>query len=518
MGRKRYHSSRRYRQGRYSAKPYNRNPSFFNKFEKGIKAGTVLLLILIVGGVFFNTANTTNEYGTDQTGNKTLIIGGIAFLSFVAYLILSRINPRKQRGKSSYGNRRASVYPRRPSPVKPSFIYRYEGFFKVLAILCFGLIAIGLFFTGLYHYYWRSPYRYRHWLALKQVPYDQSTFMAVIEKGNQPLVWNMLMAGINPNTPQEDGSTALMIATDRNYPEIAKTLLERGAETSTTNKTGMSALSIAINHGNLPIARYLRDYGATNNVGLWGAIKLGDSDFLRITIEQMRRQALIDLSPATGLVGKNDEDKINKGITDQINGRDKDGLTPLIWAILQDNGMMAAALMKEGADPNQSDLQFQQTPLYLAIERGNEGMVQILLANGAKLNHYDVNGRTPLIWAVIQRNPTIISAILAKQPDVNVKETQLGVTALSIAAMEGNANTVKWLLDAGADPLIKDNTGRNALDWAAMSDSPPVIETLINNRLSVFSKNPDLIKKARQLAELEKKQYAYNALKTFEIQ
>lgn len=391
--------------------------------------------------------------------------------------------------------------------------YRHEVLIKraILCVLALLLAVAGGF--GFHQTYWDSALRFRHGLMLKKVPVDTHTLIGAIYRENQPLVWNLLKAGISPDTRLEGAdATVLMLAVDRGHTEIVKTLLENGANASATDATGLSPLEIAVNQGNLPIARYLRHYGATNQIGLEGALKLGEADYLRETIREIRKEQARKLSLEKGLLDDKDTRQIDQAVAERLNSRDEHGLTPLIWSILQDNALMVEILLKAGADPNLADARFRQTPLFLAIERGHESLVQYLILHGADTDLRDEQGRTPLIWAVIHRNPGIISAILTKKPDVNQREKQLGMTALSIAAMSGNRMVSQWLLEAGADPLIRDNQGRNALDWAVMSDSGEMVETIINARLKAFRENPGLIKNAETFARKNDKAQALNIL------
>ena len=58
-----------------------------------------------------------------------------------------------------------------------------------------------------------------------------------------------------------------------------------------------------------------------------------------------------------------------------------------------------------------------------------------------------------------------MSAVLANGADVN-ERTGGGQTPLILATIFGHTHLIPLLLDAGADPQLRDNLGLNAVDWA----------------------------------------------------
>lgn len=71
----------------------------------------------------------------------------------------------------------------------------------------------------------------------------------------------------------------------------------------------------------------------------------------------------------------------------------------------------------------------------------------------------------PLTNAVTSGDEQAVSALLANGADVN-ETTSGGQTALILAVIFGHTNLIKLLMNAGADPQIRDNLGLNAVEWA----------------------------------------------------
>ena len=84
------------------------------------------------------------------------------------------------------------------------------------------------------------------------------------------------------------------------------------------------------------------------------------------------------------------------------------------------------------------------SPLHFAVENGNPRVVRDLIADGARLNAKDVQGRTPLIIAVKTRNLKIAAELITAGADINA-ETRNGWTALSLAVKSGNPQMIELI-------------------------------------------------------------------------
>lgn len=85
----------------------------------------------------------------------------------------------------------------------------------------------------------------------------------------------------------------------------------------------------------------------------------------------------------------------------------------------------------------------------------------------------------PLTQAVTSGDADAVSAVLANGADVN-ERTGGGQTPLILATIFGHAHLIPLLLDAGADPHLRDNLGLNAIDWAQRRGATEVIDVLTN--------------------------------------
>jgi len=134
-----------------------------------------------------------------------------------------------------------------------------------------------------------------------------------------------------------------------------------------------------------------------------------------------------------------------------VNAPQPDGTTALHWAVYNENVTLVDELLRAGADatvPNREGA----TPFYLASIAANPEIMAKLLkqgvdGNGTVLRH----GETPLMFAARTGRPDAVKLLLEAGAKVDAKDTMRQTTALMWAADEGHAEAIKLLLDAGAD-------------------------------------------------------------------
>ncbi|MGA8515883.1 MAG: ankyrin repeat domain-containing protein, partial [Burkholderiaceae bacterium] len=176
-------------------------------------------------------------------------------------------------------------------------------------------------------------------------------------------------------------------------------------------------------------------------------------------------------------------------------------------AIRSDNAGAIEKLLQRGFDPNTLDPN-KQHGLYLALREPSPKAAKLLI-NWPKtdLNIANEVGETPLMMAVIKGHTELAAAMLAKDADVNKTgwtplhyaattgnnqiitmllekhayidaESPNGSTPLMLAAMYGSATAVKLLLDGGADPLLKNQIGMTAIDFAEKAERKEVVDMI----------------------------------------
>lgn len=129
-----------------------------------------------------------------------------------------------------------------------------------------------------------------------------------------------------------------------------------------------------------------------------------------------------------------------------------------------------------------------ESALLLASIKGHVDLVHQLIAKDADVNK---PGWTPLHYAASGAKPQIMRILLEHSAYIDA-ESPNGSTPLMMAAMYGNAECVKILLDAGADPSLKNQLGLTASDFArqvARLDSLSLIEAAVLEWVKTHSKH-----------------------------
>ncbi len=140
-----------------------------------------------------------------------------------------------------------------------------------------------------------------------------------------------------------------------------------------------------------------------------------------------------------------------------VNAPQVDGTTALHWAVRYDDLDTADLLIRSGARVSTANRE-GVTPLQLAAMNGSASMIDKLLKAGAEANAaLTPSGDTALMMAARTGTPEAITVLLEAGANVNAKESWGGTTALMWAASEQHTAAVKLLLEHGADVNARSN-------------------------------------------------------------
>ncbi len=59
----------------------------------------------------------------------------------------------------------------------------------------------------------------------------------------------------------------------------------------------------------------------------------------------------------------------------------------------------------------------------IGCERGHLEIIQALLNKGANIEATDLDGQTPLMYAVLRNQPKIVSALLERKANMEIKDS-----------------------------------------------------------------------------------------------
>ena len=234
-------------------------------------------------------------------------------------------------------------------------------------------------------------------------PSGETVLMSCARTGSLGAVEQLLAAGAEPNSAEVDsGQTALMWATAGGHWEIVDLLIGAGADVNASSSGKFTPLMFAARTGDLKSAGLLLDGGAEVNVAT------------------------------------------------------EDGLSPLLIA-------SASLDAITGSDYR-----------LVVEERQHESLGALLLDRGADVTQSDQYGMTALHYAVEMNKPSLLRALLKRDADPNAQLTQGlpfrrgdyvgreaydGASPFWLAARLGNVEMMRELLDAGADPELRQAWG-----------------------------------------------------------
>ncbi|MFM7133427.1 MAG: ankyrin repeat domain-containing protein [Planctomycetota bacterium] len=153
------------------------------------------------------------------------------------------------------------------------------------------------------------------------------------------------------------------------------------------------------------------------------------------------------------------------------------GTTSLINAVRAGDMSKLAAEIAAGADVNERDRTAQRTALHWAAKVGNRAAMEALFAAKADPNVKDRQGRTPL-WSGVEADLETVKLLVDKGADVNARD-QIQSSPLLWAAGFGKPETVAFLLGKGADVKATDDNGWTPLIWAAGLGQPMTVDLLV---------------------------------------
>ena len=238
----------------------------------------------------------------------------------------------------------------------------------------------------------------------------------------------LLQAGVDVNTAQPDGATALHWAAHWDDVETAKQLIRAGARLDATNDYGVTPLSLACSDAGGAMVETLLEAGADPNA----VLPSGETPL-------MTAARADNLGGVKALLARG----VDVNIKEATHGQ-----TALMWALSRNHLVVARTLVDSGADVTaRTDTGF--TPLMFASRKGNIDAARMLIAHGADVNEAAPDGAGGR------------SRRSQEQPDAPAQ-----ISPLLVATVRGHSQLAAFFLEQGADPNF-DEAGYTALHWAA---------------------------------------------------
>ena len=164
-----------------------------------------------------------------------------------------------------------------------------------------------------------------------------------------------------------------------------------------------------------------------------------------------------------------------------------DGQTPLLLAAYYGYADLVSMLLNYGADIMAKDTIDDAMAIHIASAKGYANVVMAILdSSAAKASSMDIanigdnTGTTPLMWAAMNNQVTVISILIKYKANVNMQDDD-GWTPLHFAAASDSYRAAEILLNNGADANIADIEGKRAVNVTTDTD----IEALLNKYMTV---------------------------------
>ncbi len=148
-----------------------------------------------------------------------------------------------------------------------------------------------------------------------------------------------------------------------------------------------------------------------------------------------------------------------------LNTRNAAGEHPLFLAIRDDAPAVADFLAGQSKVDVNAISEKGETPLMMAALKGRLALARRLIERKAEVNK---PGWTPLHYAATfagAESPAMVRLLLENHAYIDAESPNRS-TPLMMAAHYGNPGVVKLLLEEGADPLLKNQKGLSAIDFA----------------------------------------------------
>lgn len=243
---------------------------------------------------------------------------------------------------------------------------------------------------------------------------ERVTLVDAAEQRDKTSVRKLLETGVDVNTAQVDGTTALHWAAYHEDAEVVALLVRAGANANVVNRYGVPPLAQACRNGNAAIVNLLLQAGADAN-----ATMKGGESVLMLAARSGNVEAVKAL--------------LARGADPR--SRERLGQTALMWAAAEGHTAVVRALIDAGSEI-EATLDSGFKAFFFAVREGHLDTVRAFLAAGADVN------------AMMQR-PTGASGRAGSRAG---GPGGPGTSPLMLAVQNGHYELAIALIDAGADP------------------------------------------------------------------
>ena len=317
----------------------------------------------------------------------------------------------------------------------------------------------------------------------------------------------LIERGADLNVRQEDGGTPLHIAIALGRAEIAELLIKKGADVAAKNQGGqVPASGLHVPWGMLKFMMGMFDIKLEQKEVEVGRAKI--AKMLNVDFTSQPQRAANDVWDAA-FIG--DVDTVKKAVADgmDVNARNPASGDPLLFtASLMGHTDIVAFLLAKGADINVQNRD-GNTSLHVAAFLGRAEAAEVLLKHGINVHTRNVHGgtamdNTTLDWNTTQAILNMIRVIEVKKAEVlagraKIKRLLTGrmndapeSINLWKASATGNLAAIKAAVDSGSDLSGLDpQYGIDPLGWAALNGQTEAVKLLLEKGANIHNRHKD---------------------------
>lgn len=339
--------------------------------------------------------------------------------------------------------------------------------------------------------------------TLKQTPLEKAVTFSKPEA-----VKKLIQLGADSKRYNHEGWALIHVVAQRNNPELMAAFLQAGVDGNTPTQNGSSPIQVAVVNNSVQVIDLLlknkdmadhakkAQFGDTEKNCLHVAVISGHH---RVAESLLKAGFPVDdpdkdgMTPLLLAACNNDPDMVRLLVKNgaDINKKDLNGMTPLI--ILSARGSNNASdgtvdaislLLDQGADYNVVNPDSRKNLLhYVCQDERKKDLLDLFIEKGVDVNAEDKYGVTPILEAVRGGNVTAVKKLLEKNVDINKPDRQTGRTPLMEAIRSGQEQVATVLIERGANPYCTDQENRSAMYFARMSSRSEVFTQMITDCL-----------------------------------
>jgi ankyrin repeat protein len=313
------------------------------------------------------------------------------------------------------------------------------------------------------------------------------------EYGMCLFIEKLLSVGALIEHKNKRGETSLFLAAEKGKIDAFDTLIGKQAQLDTCDMFGQTVAHAAARHDHIEILKKITEqkkelFDAKDKDGdtpLLCARKNRKNEAIKYLVQHCSNPDEVDEHGRTLLhyAIENDNDEFMEKYINLIKKADNNGLTPLVFAVQQNNKKAIEFLITKGADIKaKTDL--GNSALHYAVAAKSSEYIDILIKAGADINQQNNEKRTPLMRALVYfvDDTTIAQQLLAhKNHDFQLAD-KWGDTVLHLAAIHNKPEAILQTFAAIDNLRITLNKdGKNplhcALDKKAFKNARFLMET-----------------------------------------